>query len=77
MKKNKFSLNSPIQSNQYNKKMTKKSEPVTMDENSSLSPKNEQKKHPMRKMLYAYLLWAFLGIFGAHRFYLGFFQFKI
>jgi hypothetical protein len=50
----------------------KKSEEVAIDENTSLAPKNEEKKYPMRKMLYAYLLWAFFGIFGAHRFYLGF-----
>lgn len=26
---------------------------------------------PMERMLVAYLLWLFLGLFGAHRFYLG------
>eukprot|EP01080_Neovahlkampfia_damariscottae_P003976 gene3976-7232_t len=41
-------------------------------EETGLNTKKKQKikKYPMRKMLFAYLLWAFLGIFGAHRFYL-------
>lgn len=30
----------------------------------------DQEKKP-KSMLVAYLLWAFLGVFGAHRFYLG------
>ena len=40
------------------------------EELNKFNKKDKIKKYPMRKMLFAYLLWAFLGIFGAHRFYL-------